>query len=158
MIETSRFSLTKKDFFQLLLHRYLKKRWWLLLWIIVLAILVNIMEDDFDSFTLFITVFAVIYPLLLFWKLSQYTNSKDNKLFYLERYAHISTEEIVVFLDDDTSSTMKLGHFIKTERIKNYHLLFLAKDNFIFIPEVAFKTNQDKIWFENEILKKIKGR
>ena len=155
MITTKKIKLTSKEYFRILITRYVKRRWWLFAWILGLAIIMWLM-GDFGEFEYFFTGMAVVYPILLVWQLWRYANSKDNKLFLLERYYEIEKEKINGIIDDDTSSPIKIEHFIKFDFIRNTYLLFIAKNQFIYIPVDSFQSENDLNWFTKEILTQIK--
>lgn len=155
MIKTKKVKLTPKDLFLILILRYIKKRWWLFAWIWILAIIL-VSDGINDSFDMFFTVFAIIYPILLVIQFWRYVTSKDNKLLLLERYYEIDSEKINGIIDQDTYSPIKLEHFIKVDLIRKTYLLYIAKAQFIYIPIDSFENDSDKEWFENEIIKRIK--
>lgn len=107
---------------------------------------------------MFFPLFAIIYPALIviqFWK---YVTSKDNKLLLLERFYEIDNEKINGIIDRETYSPIKLDHFIKADLVRNTYLLFVSKNQFIFIPVDAFESHQDREWFEKEILPGLKKK
>lgn len=155
MITTKKVKLTPKELFSILILGYIKKRWWLFVWIWVLAIILALKEQH-DYFGKFFIAFAIIYPILLIIQFWRYVVSKDNKLLLLERYYEIDTEKINGILDKDTYSPIKIEHFIKADLIRKIYLLYIAKNQFIYIPIDSFENDSDREWFENEIIKKIK--
>lgn len=155
MIKTKRVQLTPKELFLILIQRYIKKRWWLYVWLWALAIILGL-DGINDSFEVFYLVFVVIYPILLVVQFWRFVVSKDNKLLLLGRHYEIDNEKIAGIIDSDTYSPIKLEHFIKVEMIRKTYLLFIAKSQFIYIPSDSFETNEDREWFESEIVKKIK--
>ena len=155
MITTKKIKLTEKEYFSILITRYVKRRWWLIAWIWGLAIIMWLM-GDYGKFEYFFIGMAIVYPILLVWQFWRYANSKDNKLFLLERYYEIEKGKINGVIDDDTSSPIQIGHFIKVDLIKSTYLLFIAKNQFIYIPIDSFQSENDLNWFRNEILTQIK--
>jgi hypothetical protein len=155
MITTKKIKLSPTELFKILMIRYVKKRWWLLLWIWVLAIILAL-QESYDSFTYFFIGFAVLFPILMIIYLWRYVNSDDNKLMFHERYYEIDKEKINGILDSETFSPIKIEHFIKSDLIKNIYLLYVGKDQFIYIPIDSFENEQDRNWFENEIIGQIK--
>jgi len=141
--------------FKILIRVYLKKRWWLLAWVWVLVIILLLMENK-DTFANLLIAFIILFQLLLIFQYWFYARSKDNKIFFLGRYYEIDPEKIVGFLEDGTSSPIKIEHFVKAIKIDNYNLLYLAKTQFIYLPNQCFKCEADRQWFEKEILSKIK--
>lgn len=155
MITTKKIKLTPREYYNILITRHVKRKWWLIAWLWGMAIFVGLM-GDFGELELFIIGMAIFYPVLLVWQFWRYANSKDNKLFLLERYYEIEKDKINGVIDDDTSSPVKIDHFIKIELIKNTYLLFLAQNQFIYIPIDSFQSEDDLNWFRNEVLTQIK--
>jgi len=155
MIKTKRFKYPSKELFNILMLRYTKKRWWLFAWIWVLTIIM-IVVDSQDSFNYFLMGFSIVFPVLLVIQTWRYVNSNSNKLLLLERYYEIDNDKINGIIDEDTHSTIKLEHFIKVEFIRNTYLLFIAKNQFVYIPVDSFESIEDRKWFESEIINKIK--
>ena len=155
MIKTKRVKLTPKEFFNILITRYIKKRWWLLAWIWALAV-VMLLKENYESFDYFFFGMAIVYPIILIWQFWRYVNSKDNKLLLLERHYEIDSDKINGIIDEETYSPIKLEYFIKIELIRKTYLLYVAKNQFIYIPIDSFESEKDLEWFKNEIIKKIK--
>lgn len=155
MIKTKKVKLSPKDLFLILIFRYIKKRWWLFAWIWILAIILGA-DGINDSFDMFFIVFAIFFPILLVIQFWRYVISKDNKLLLLERYYEIDSEKINGIIDQDTYSPIRLNHFIKVDLIRKTYLLYVAKNQFVYIPIDSFESDSDKEWFESEIIKKIK--
>jgi len=143
-----------KELFTILVIRYLKRRWWLLAWIWALALII-LMNENNNSFDSFFFGFAIFYPLILIWHFWRYVNTKDNKILLLERHYEINGNNINVVIDEETYSPIKLSHFIKVELIKNVYLLYISKEQFVYIPIDSFETEADKKWFIEEIINKI---
>ncbi|MGV8093192.1 MAG: YcxB family protein [Mangrovibacterium sp.] len=142
-------------FFKILIRIYLKKRWWLLVWMWILIVILLLRESR-DTLGNFLIVFIVLFQVLLIVQYWFYARSKDNKIFLLERYYEIDSEKIAAFLEDGTSSPIKIEHFIRAIKIGNYNLLYLSKTQFIYLPNEYFKSEADQQWFEKEVLDKIK--
>lgn len=126
-------------------------------WIWGLAIIIWL-TGDYGEFERFLIGMAIIYPILIVWQLWRYANSKDNRIFLLERYYEIEKEKINGIIDGDTNSPIKIEHFIKVDLIKNTYLLFIAKNQFIYIPIDSFQTESDLNWFKSEIVSQIKKK
>lgn len=155
MITTKKIKLTPKELFSIFILRYIKKRWWLFIGIWTVAIFAGLKEQH-ELFDKVIIILAIIYPFLLIIQFWRYSVSKENKIMLAERYYEIDLKKINGIIDEDTYSPVKLEHFIKVDLIKKNYLLFIAKNQFIYIPVNSFKNNKDKEWFENEIIEKIK--
>ncbi|MGV8137142.1 MAG: YcxB family protein [Mangrovibacterium sp.] len=154
MITTGKIKLTSQKLFRILIRVYLRKRWWLLVWVWVLLIILLLMEKR-DVLTNFLIVFMVLSQIFLVAQYWFYSHSKDNKVFFLSRYYEIDKEKIVGFLEDGTSTPIKIEHFIRVIKIDNYNLLYLSKMQFIYLPKECFTSETDRQWFEEEVLSKI---
>jgi hypothetical protein len=58
-------------------------------------------------------------------------------------------------MDDGTSSTIKLERFVKVMRTGKCYLLFIAKNEYVYLPFSAFENEADKEWFETDVIRKI---
>lgn len=154
MISTNKTQLTSREYFEIILTVYYKKRWWLIIWI-WLAATVIYYSDSRDYLNNFLMILFAIYPFIIVFQYWRFANSKDNKIFLLERHYDIYEEKIVGILSDGTESTIKIDKFIKVIRLKNSCLLYMSKIQFIYIPKNCFKSEQDKNWFEKEVISKI---
>ena len=154
MIKTKEFQLTPDLLQNILLIRYFKKRWWLLAWVWVLAILM-LFIPGWDNFKTFFIVFAAIYPMLLVYRFWRFSHSKENKIFFVRRVLKITNDLIEDSLEDGTVYPMKIDNFIRHEKIKDNYLLFIAKSIFLVLPMSAFETEEDIKWFENNFLQNI---
>ena len=153
MIKTKRVKLTPKDLFLILILRYIKKRWWLLVLLWISAIILGLLET---ANSLVFIVLAIIYPFVLMIQFWAYVKSKDNKSFFFERHYEIDNEKINGVIDQNTFSIRNLEHFIKVEFIQKTYLLFFSKNQFMYIPADSFESDADREWFDNEKVKKIK--
>jgi hypothetical protein len=77
MITTKKVKITTKEFFLILIIRYLKKQWWLFAGIWFLAIIFAF-DGIKDPVQMFFLVFAIIYPALVLIQFWKYVKSKDN--------------------------------------------------------------------------------
>ena len=74
----------------------------------------------------------------------------------MARYYEIDSDQVVEKMEDGTFSTIKTERFIKVMTPGNYYLLYMAKNEYIYLPVSAFESLADQEWFESEIVKKIK--
>lgn len=155
MITTHPIKLTSKKLFEISIMTYIKRKWWLFVWIWGLAIIL-LMNKNKDSFDIFLILFCILFPLLLIIQFWRYAYSKQNKIFLLERYYEIEPDMITGIMQDGTSQPIKIEHFIKVIKSSKYYLMYIAKAQFIYVPFDSFKTPSDKEWFDNEIINKIK--
>lgn len=105
MIKTNKIKLTSKTFFIILITVYLKKRWWLLLWLFIISVFFSLNKNR-DSIENFFMFFGFIYPVMIAFQHWRYANSKDNKLFFSEREYEIYSNRIIGNLSNGTSTTI----------------------------------------------------
>jgi len=155
MITTQPIKLTSKKLFEISIMTYLKRKWWLFVWIWGLAIIL-LLDSKKDSFEFFLFLFCITFTILLVVQFWRNAYSKQNKLFLLERYYEVEPDIITGILEDGTSQPIKIEHFIKVIRSSQYYLIYIAKAQFIYVPFDSFKPPADKEWFDNEVINKIK--
>ncbi len=156
MIVTEKFSLTEKEYFNILLTLYIKRRWWMFLWVWLLTVLVIFTQSNLLTFIMillsFLLPFVVTYQ---FWK---YAKSSKNKLFLMERRYEINNKELNAYMADGSKSTVKIENFYKIKKTSKYYLMYLAKGQFIIVPVDSFKSSGDKNRFEKEIVLVINNK
>lgn len=155
MIQTKSIQLTKNRFFITLLSIYLKNRWWLLVLYIFLGFTLCF-DHNKDFGKKFFAFFFLLYPILMVLRYWQFANSNDNKVFLLERNFEMTEDKIIGHLSDGTVSEILVEHFVKTVELKKSYLLYLSKIQFIYIPKDSFQNENDRNWFTQTILPKIK--
>lgn len=154
MIKTNKIKLTSNTVFMTLLKIYWRKRWWFIILMILIGMLVFTTGQG-DANSVFIISFTIVYPLLIVFQYWRFANSKENKSYLLEREYEIFNDRIIAILSGGTSSTILTEHFVKYLKLKNDYLLYLSKIQFIYVPNEAFKTESDRSWFKENIINKI---
>ncbi|MCB0402144.1 MAG: YcxB family protein [Flavobacteriales bacterium] len=156
MISTNPITLNSKEFFQILITVYFRKRWWFLSLLLLLAVFYLFTSINLGSFRYFFITFSVVYPLLIIYQYWAFANSSKNKIFFLEKHYDIDTETLTGHVADGTQSTIKISHFVNVVTLKHCYLLYLSKSQFTYIPFASFKTPEDRIWFEEEVVGQLK--
>lgn len=156
MIQTKKVKLTAKELFFILIKKYFKKKWGL--YVCMLLVGAMVMSNGINDNDKFFIAFFFIYPLLVLFQFWRHVNSKDNKLLLAERHYQIDNEKINGILDKDTFSPIKLDHFIKIDLVNKTYLLYITKNQFIYIPINSFESDEDLQWFEKNIINTIKNR
>ncbi|KOS05846.1 hypothetical protein AM493_07190 [Flavobacterium akiainvivens] len=153
MVTTKQFSLTPNNLLKALLSIYLKKRWWLLVLVWIWAAIVS--SPDVQGGTPLIVI-AVLYPVLIVYRIWRFANDKENAILYAARYYEMTESEITGYINDGSESRTILHTVIKYIELKHCYMLYVSKTQFIYIPKDCFGTLQDKLWFENKILASLK--
>lgn len=153
MIRTRKFELTSDEFFYLLLTIYFKRRWWMLVWVwlMIFLLLFSTRISAMEYMLIAVLCLAQVFLVAQYWL---YAHSKDNRIYLLPRFFEISSEQVVEWMDDGTSSTIKTERIIRVMRTGKCYLLFIAKNEYIYLPFSAFETDADRKWFDQEFMKK----
>lgn len=155
MIRTRKIELTSDEFFYLLLTIYFKRKWLTIawIWLVIFILLFSTRINTIEYWLVGILCFLQASVVLQYWL---YAHSKDNRNYLLPRFFEITSEQIVEWMDDGTSSTIKTERIIRVMRTGKCYLLFIAKNEYIYLPFDAFESPEDLELFENEVIRKIK--
>jgi len=154
MITTKKIKLSSSILFKISLTNNAKKYYWMLilLWFFAIRNLFKNHLNTFDIYVIAISIILPIYCVIHFWRFSY---SKENEIFFLERYYTINEEEFVGYLNDGNHNVIKNNYFIKYYEVYNSYLLYISKNQMIYIPKNSFKSTEDLNWFSEKILSKI---
>lgn len=156
MIKTKEIRLTGNEFFYLLLSTYIKKRWWLLVWIWAM-ILILLVGSTMSYIEYLVSIFLILLQIIQILQYWFYANARDNRIYLLPRYFAIDNEQITEYMNDGTSSIIKIDRIIRVMQVRKSYLLFVARNEYIYLPFDAFESPEDIEWFENEVIRKIKN-
>ena len=154
MIQTNPASLSKKQFFQILLVRYVKNRWWLIALMLIFFISIASKEHLERMDLAFLAMFA-FYPILIVIQNRQWVNSKENKIFLIERIYEIEEDRITGKTNENNFSTTEKSNIIKSDTILNTYLIYISKSQFFYFPFDSFQSDEDRIWFEDNYVNGI---
>ena len=155
MIQTKQFELTSKQFFKLLVQNHIATKWWLYMAYSV-AISTLFLKPNIELIDILFIIFlfaAIIAQFVFMW---YHASSKLNKKFLLKRSYSINNVAVTSEVEDGTQSELELQHVIKAKSMREHFLLFVTKNQFIFIPKNSFKSEEDLKWFEQEIVGRFK--
>ena len=155
MIKTQDIKLTANEFFRLILSIYLKKRWWLVAWIWILIVIL-LLGGSVGLIEISLLAFILLFQVIIVWQYWFYAHSKDNRIYLMARHYDIDSDQVVELMEDGTSSTIKTERFIKVMKTPRYYLLYVARNEYIYLPVCSFQSLADREWFENEIVNKVR--
>lgn len=157
-VTTKTYAIEKQAYFKLLTTLYMKKMWWItLIYFIVLAFALQWLTNG-DTEVLYMTLIAVLVlstgiTLLSRWR---FVNSNKNRAFYLTRHYVMDHDKVRSFVEDGSTSVTMINSYVKAEVMGQYYLLYLSKAHCTFIPASSFKTDEDRQWFETNVIGRIK--
>jgi hypothetical protein len=154
MVITEKFDLTKKEYLSVILKMLVKRNWWKFLICWIIAIFISFDEEK-SGLILFCSFFLYSYPLIMMFEYWRFSNSKDNRKLFGERYYEISIEQINAYLANGSNSSIKFEQFVKTFELKDYYFLYVSKSQSLYFPKRIFKSTEDLDWFKKNIYDKI---
>lgn len=123
------------------------------IWILIIILLFS---GNIGFVEIILLALIVLFQLVIIAQYWFYAHSKDNRIYLLSRYYEIDTDRIVETMEDGTSSIIKNERFIKVMKTTSYYLLYVARNEYVYLPVSSFESLDDREWFEVEIVNKIK--
>ncbi len=93
-----------------------------------------------------------IFVVLYYW---WYAHCKQNSIFFKDRYFELDGDFLSGYLDDGTTYKINIKNIIKMQKTSKYLLLYVAKDQFIYMPSECFQSEADLCDFEEQITKNL---
>jgi len=121
------------------------------LWIWV-TIAILLFRESHAAFDYFIVAALIAIQFIIAYQFWGYAKSTDNQ----ERHYEIDNDKIDVINLNGLSKTIENRVFISVLMVKNNYLLYTTKVEFIVLPFNSFKCLEDRTWFENEVIAKIR--
>lgn len=90
--------------------------------------------------TLGFYVLLVFYPLYIIWR---HVHSPENRNIFTSRRVEFSREFVSGFVHDGSFGKNRLDNIIKAVHTSEYFLLYLADDQYIYLPVAAFYSEDD---------------
>ena len=153
-ITTYPYQLNKKRYFHLLVTLFFKRKWYLIA-IIIGIIGYNIPKFSDNIFARFIIIFGILYIPLSLYRIYRWVYAKGNANYFIE--STMSADASFLFFKDiaDNETKISVASFVKMTQTKDEYLLYLSQNNFSYIPKAAFKTDEDRLFFEKLITQNI---
>lgn len=157
MIKTLKFEITKKEYLSIIYRVVVKKKWWLFL-LCWFAGLLIILDEQKDTLEIFFIVILIAYPFLVIFEYWRFANSKQNKLFFVERQYEIFNDKMVSYVGENSESTIEIEYFVKTFELNDVYLLYISKNSSVYFPKRIFQSKEDENWFRDNIFLPIKRK
>ena len=156
VIVTQPYKISGERYLKLLFRQYWKRNWgWFLLPVFILSALAFHTSDV--GYVVIILVFGA-FPFLLLNAYFKIATRPHNRFLLLEKQLDMDNEQMIFHFEDDKTETVRWSDVINAEPFSSYYLLYLDKNRFFYIPKNIFYNDEDRIWFEREILFKIMYR
>lgn len=168
MIELNEYDFPSRDYFRLFSREIFRRYVWIGMYVMaILYALVyfeNVAVGEWSSGNFIIMTIILLFLLLLlvaygFGIAAWHAYSKYSRPALQKRRITFDGDMFYINLADGSSSSNRLNHIAFARRSGPYYMLFLNRLAFIPIPGSAFRSEEDRLRFETEILgDKLKKR
>lgn len=139
-ITTKNFQLSKNQYFLILLFKYFKRRIWFYIFLWVATFFISF--AGINIVTLILILYAVLYPLFI--SLFIYRKAlKAKEIIFSERNIELSNKILKVNIINHSTSEFNISEFSEIRIYKKYIMAYLSKNQYIYIPKLAFE-NENK--------------
>lgn len=149
-MKTLEFSLTKKEFFRLSLwHHYLHRQWVYLIAypsIIFFSVSLLVIQTNVTLaiFGLCLAIFTPTYLIIYYWR---YAHDEKNKWITKPLIYQIDAQRVTWKSPTGISGEIPWKHIIQKRETSNYYLLYVSKNQFLYIRKDKFQSKEDRADF-----------
>ncbi|WP_215225359.1 YcxB family protein [Echinicola shivajiensis] len=147
MIKTKNFSLSEREFFEIIATNRLKKFWWLYLISFIIG-LSNLNSFGGDKFSTALVIFGLTFPPFIFLHLFYWVKSSKNASLFNEMSMTFSEEMISLSMSNGNYSEVPWDQIMEIKKRRNYWLLYISSNQFLFLKKEAFDSIEDFEKFE----------
>jgi len=152
MIELDEFSMSRNDYYRLIFRHSLKKLCWVYAYVAVILTALMIPFGNWGFLLIVLMGTLIVYSILFFIQCRNTLPSVKETHLFQKRKISFGDDKFHIQCEDGSESHVLLNHVIKADRMGDYYRLFLNKLNFCPILVSAFRSEEDRIRFETEIL------
>ena len=152
-IETKEFEFPAKDYFRLALRHQIKATFWIFAYLIMVIFASAIMSNELAWGVFIVLTFLIVIPIVSYLKIRFLAYSKDNRNVFKKRKWTFDAKEFHVTSESGAESHGPLDDLVFRATVScGYYCLFAAKMQFYPLPFTAFESEEDRLYFEKEIL------
>jgi len=156
MIELDEFEFPRREHVKIFSRQIRKHCCWVFVCYTVSAVAGAIFVNDwvfsFVSFVLFLLAFLIICPIIYWLQYLCYFPSAKETHDYQKRKWSFDTDKFHIYNEDGSETHFLRNHIVKVNRFGNYYCVWLNKVSYDPILVTAFRSEEDRIRFEKEIL------
>jgi hypothetical protein len=155
-LETKTVSISRQDFFRILMRRAYSGRWslWLILTVLAgVGVFTAISKGDFLILGLVLLLAAAFFAYTPV-SIVRYVNSPETANFYARRKYIITDDTLTVVLESGTATEFALSKITKAVRYGRYYLLFLSPQQYFYIPADCFASTEDAESFSELLIER----
>lgn len=153
-ITTHPYCLEQKRYFHLLVTLFFKTKWYIVALMASLLIF-YIPKFSEDIFARFVVIFGFLYIPLSIFRIYRWVYAKNNARYFIESVLTVDTSFLYFKDIADNETKISVASFVKMSQTTHEYLLYISQNNFSYIPKSAFKTDEDRAFFEQVITENI---
>ncbi len=137
-IRTKTFEARPDDLFQVHLRRYLRQRWWFLLFLVGLVIFV--LSQGVHPASLTFAFILLSFPTVIlgyFWLVSR---TRSGRSFRTPRHFEFTPDTVTCVLTDQQKASVPIPELHHIEFYPGFMLLYVRRNLFFFVPDHAFES------------------
>ncbi len=156
-IRTSEYTLPRPDYIKIaILNRHIAygRRIAITLLLLTLVALVGrfgLGEKNYIAIMIGAWLLVLVAEAFIILAVLRIAFHKDNKPYFQSRYMQIDSEFITTNLEDGTQLKHKLDNIVAVHMIANVYVILVSANAFLYLPIVAFKSDEDRQLFEDEL-------
>ncbi|MFC4632390.1 YcxB family protein [Dokdonia ponticola] len=153
-ITTHPYRLEQKRYFNLLVTLFFKTKWYM---VVLMASLLIFYIPKFseNAFASFAVIFGLLYIPLSIFRIYRWVYAKNNASYFIESVLTVDTSFLYFKDIADNETKISVASFVKMSQTEHEYLLYVSQNNFSYIPKSAFKTDEDRAFFEQVITENI---
>ena len=156
MITTREITLDPKTFFRVLLSLNFRLKTRILYAIAAVLAIVWIIIYPYQKQLYLLLAAVCLFPLVIVFLTWRTAHNKMNRSFTVPRSYTIGDTQITAHLPGGQEELFDIAHIHRVNRKRHYFLLFTTPVEFIYLPYDAFRSEADREWFEQNIVRRAK--
>lgn len=152
MIELDEFGIPAKDFFWMTFRSKVTHVLWFMAYLMILPCALTIVSGDLTLLIVLSVVVPVMILFISFFQARFLAYSKKNQFILQKRKWTFENGTYHVVVEDGSEGRGPLNSIIKADISCGYYRLFMTNMYYVPIPVTAFRSEEDRILFETEIL------
>ena len=152
MIELDEFEFKAKECFRLMFWTHAVKALWVWAYLTIFMCAGAIVLGDWMFPVIFSVVLAITFLVSSYFEGRYYAYSKENNAVFQKRRWTFGNSTYHIVCEDGTEAQGPLSHIYKADIWCDCYCIFVSNMMYYPIPFSAFRSEEDRIRFETEIL------
>lgn len=152
MIETNEYEFPAGDYFRMMFRHQLKIYFWAWSYLSVFLCSLAIFSGEWCFSVSSISAVAIFFLAAAYFRARNFAYSTENRSALQKRTMRFDENMYHLVGEDGTEARGPLEHIHRADIACGYYRLYINKINYYVIPWTAFRSEEDRGRFENEIL------